>query len=278
MYTFTQLYVREAGMSEKMELVAEDCRKTAEIYRKGIHTNVSPESVALMYERVAFNIDAALRASSPTSFPWDAHSNRSEPRVELRAHVIYDDLPYSGWKEQKPAWVPGGNSMMQDEARRVARNKLRAEGYEATASSPAQEPVTTEPVAWRHKHFQNEPWQYHEHQTYGTPYPYYEPLYAISASSQSVADQVMGDIEKRFPNWKSYRDLIDCIDVTLHQLRDIAIPAPPQPGRESIVAALNDKTLGQLATIFHPKNVWPGKSYADAVADVLVAALTGEPK
>jgi hypothetical protein len=34
----------------------------------------------------------------------------------------------------------------------------------------------------------------------------------------AVADQIIGQIEERFPNWQSFRDLIDCIDVTLHQL------------------------------------------------------------
>jgi len=34
-----------------------------------------------------------------------------------------------------------------------------------------------------------------------------------------IADQIIGQIEERFSNWRSYRDLIDCIDCTLHQLR-----------------------------------------------------------
>lgn len=34
-----------------------------------------------------------------------------------------------------------------------------------------------------------------------------------------VADQIIADIEKRFPGWQSYRDLVDCIDVTLHNLQ-----------------------------------------------------------
>lgn len=36
---------------------------------------------------------------------------------------------------------------------------------------------------------------------------------------EAVADQIIGQIEDRFPNWRSYRDLIDCIDCTLHELR-----------------------------------------------------------
>lgn len=33
------------------------------------------------------------------------------------------------------------------------------------------------------------------------------------------ADKMISEIEKRFPDWKSHRDLVDCIDVTLHHLR-----------------------------------------------------------
>jgi transcription elongation factor Elf1 len=36
---------------------------------------------------------------------------------------------------------------------------------------------------------------------------------------ENVADRIIGEIEARFPNWQSYRDLIDCIDCTLHELR-----------------------------------------------------------
>ncbi len=35
----------------------------------------------------------------------------------------------------------------------------------------------------------------------------------------SAADQIIGEIEERFPNWRAYRDLIDCIDCTLADLR-----------------------------------------------------------
>jgi hypothetical protein len=55
---------------------------------------------------------------------WDAHSNRSYEPVETRAKEIYDFFEFreSG---TKPAWVPGGNSLMQDEARICARRQLR---------------------------------------------------------------------------------------------------------------------------------------------------------
>lgn len=37
-----------------------------------------------------------------------------------------------------------------------------------------------------------------------------------------AADEIIEQIEARFPNWKSFRDLVDCIDVTLHALRKAA--------------------------------------------------------
>jgi len=33
------------------------------------------------------------------------------------------------------------------------------------------------------------------------------------------ADQIISQIETLFPNWRSYRDLIDCIECTLHDFR-----------------------------------------------------------
>lgn len=44
----------------------------------------------------------------------------------------------------------------------------------------------------------------------------------VAREELSMAEQMVGDIEERFPNWRSFRDLIDCIDVTLHQLRNDA--------------------------------------------------------
>jgi hypothetical protein len=41
----------------------------------------------------------------------------------------------------------------------------------------------------------------------------------------SAADAMIGEIEKRFPNWQSFRDLVDCIDCTLHELRGSQSPA-----------------------------------------------------
>lgn len=45
-------------------------------------------------------------------------------------------------------------------------------------------------------------------------------LYAAGAIERAaVADQIIGQIEERFPNWRSYRDLIDCIDCTLRDAK-----------------------------------------------------------
>lgn len=36
------------------------------------------------------------------------------------------------------------------------------------------------------------------------------------------ADQIIGQIEELFPNWRAYRDLVDCITCELHELRQRA--------------------------------------------------------
>lgn len=43
-----------------------------------------------------------------------------------------------------------------------------------------------------------------------------------AAPGSNVADQIISKIEERFPNWRSFRDLLDCIDCTLHELRRTA--------------------------------------------------------
>jgi len=37
--------------------------------------------------------------------------------------------------------------------------------------------------------------------------------------SRGPADQIIAQIEALFPNWQSYRDLVDCIECTLHRLK-----------------------------------------------------------
>lgn len=64
-------------------------------------------------------------ASEPSSgAPWDAWWNRSYEPVETLAKKIFDAFPYDGPGEH-PEWFPGGNSHMQDEARKIARDRLR---------------------------------------------------------------------------------------------------------------------------------------------------------
>lgn len=60
--------------------------------------------------------------------PWDAHYNRTYGPVETLAKEIYDFFEYKD-SGTKPAWVPGGNSLMQDEARICARKQLRDAGH-----------------------------------------------------------------------------------------------------------------------------------------------------
>lgn len=42
------------------------------------------------------------------------------------------------------------------------------------------------------------------------------------ATAASPADQIIGQIEELFPNWRSYRDLVDCITCEIHDLRQRA--------------------------------------------------------
>lgn len=46
------------------------------------------------------------------------------------------------------------------------------------------------------------------------------------------AHSVIGEIEKRFPNWRGFRDLIDCIDCTLHELRSQSPARSGEGGRK----------------------------------------------
>lgn len=52
------------------------------------------------------------------------------------AQIIYNAFPFPGGYGQKPAWVKGGNSFMQDEARRTADDIL--------SCLPARTPGTKE--------------------------------------------------------------------------------------------------------------------------------------
>ena len=50
-------------------------------------------------------------------------TNKHDERVEAAAEAIYNAMPYDEPGE-KPVWVPGGNSLKQDEARKYARVAL----------------------------------------------------------------------------------------------------------------------------------------------------------
>jgi len=75
---------------------------------------------------------------------------------------------------------------------------------------------------------------------------------AQRSGDDAVVDQIIGQIEERFPNWRSYRDLIDCIDCTLHDLRgqqraaddDEAYELGKRDGYESAIQDLDIATGG----------------------------------
>lgn len=63
-----------------------------------------------------------------TDTRWDSPHNRSFEPVEVVARKIYNDFTFDdGPRDQKPAWVPHGNSDKQDEARALARAQLKEE-------------------------------------------------------------------------------------------------------------------------------------------------------
>lgn len=71
-----------------------------------------------------FAKDCGFEIARQEPAQWDAYHNRSYGPVETRAAEIYASFEYIGPGE-KPAWVPGGNSDKQDQARIFARRELR---------------------------------------------------------------------------------------------------------------------------------------------------------
>lgn len=55
------------------------------------------------------------------------------------------------------------------------------------------------------------------------------------------ADAMIAQIEERFPDWRSFRDLVDCIDVTLHELRGPASLVVKDPVDPNILDKLRDR-------------------------------------
>jgi len=65
---------------------------------------------------------------------WDDNRNRSYEPVEKLAQQIYEAFPFVNERGEpmpgkKPAWMPHGNGLKQDQARREARERLRADGH-----------------------------------------------------------------------------------------------------------------------------------------------------
>lgn len=77
----------------------------------------------------------AIEALEPDHPAWDAGWNRNYEPVETRAAEIYATFNYAG-PGKKPAWVRGGNSNRQDDARHDARRELRAAGHTPSLSRP----------------------------------------------------------------------------------------------------------------------------------------------
>lgn len=81
-------------------------------------------------------LNAIQRATAPRALRWDANENRSYEPVEKLAAEIYNAFPFVNERGEpmpgtKPKWLPGGNELKQDEARRKAREQLRQEGHGA---------------------------------------------------------------------------------------------------------------------------------------------------
>jgi hypothetical protein len=82
----------------------------------------------------------------------------------------------------------------------------------AGKAAPQASAESAEPVAYRHKHFQNDPWQYRENKTFGTLYPYYEPLYLepqpsrIDAAAEPTREEIEAAAKIVYDAMPSYFD------------------------------------------------------------------------
>ncbi len=79
-----------------------------------------------------------LRAAAPpqtAQVAWDANWNRSYEPVETLAAEIYSTFQYLD-PGRKPPWMTGGNSQKQDEARYLARERLREAGHAPALTRP----------------------------------------------------------------------------------------------------------------------------------------------
>jgi hypothetical protein len=54
----------------------------------------------------------------------ELRENVEKLKVEVMAAVVYEQIPYDGPEgTTRPAWVPFGNSLKQDEARSIVRER-----------------------------------------------------------------------------------------------------------------------------------------------------------
>lgn len=86
----------------------------------------------------------------------------------------------------------------------------------------------------------------------------------------SPADAMIAQIEERFPDWRSFRDLIDCIDVTLHELRGPASLVVKDPDDPDLLNKLRDRKATFMllrADPDHLADAWNEISAALARAD-----------
>ena len=103
-------------------------------------------------------------------------------RTSMEMRVFEDDMEIiiSALRAARPPAAP-----VETNSPEQARESDCKTNPELTGHSPKERgervlqcsSADIEPVAWRHKHWPNEPWQYRDSQTFGTPYPYYEQLY-----------------------------------------------------------------------------------------------------
>lgn len=106
-----------------------------------------------------------------------------------------------------------------------------------------------------------------------------------TGETEAVADQIIGQIEDRFPNWRGFRDLIDCIDVTLHQLRSYP-PAHPASDRAKVVEVADAIDLARFQHPYHPRERdrpfseadKSDREYATRLALAAIRALATEQK
>lgn len=88
-------------------------------------TLIVPEGYASGEE---FAKDCGFEIAQVPKTPWDVFWNRQYEPVERRAKEIYDGFKYDG-PGTKPAWLPHGNGIKQDDARSLARKELREAGH-----------------------------------------------------------------------------------------------------------------------------------------------------